>query len=145
MKMQRFIAGAIILCVMAAQSAFAQEYGPRGGYGRPGPGYQGQSYQGSGPEGWRGGPRGQWDHGRGYGPERRYEEYRGPVRGAGPYHDLYRGGYLPPYYRSRVYIVNDWRLHRLYAPPRGYYWAQVGGDYVLAAITTGVILSVLLR
>ena len=70
---------------------------------------------------------------------------RGEWRGAGPRHDIYRGGYLPPVYRSRTYIVDDWRGHRLSAPPRGYHWVQAGGDYVLAAIATGVILQILLN
>lgn len=65
-------------------------------------------------------------------------------RGAGPQHRLYRGGHLPPHYRSHIYVVNDWRGHRLHRPPPGYHWVQTGGDYVLAAIATGVILSILL-
>ncbi|MBV7534445.1 RcnB family protein [Duganella sp. sic0402] len=65
-------------------------------------------------------------------------------RGAGPRHNLYKGGRLPPEYRSRQYVVNDWRGHRLSAPPRGYHWVQTGSDYVLVAITTGVIASLLL-
>lgn len=65
-------------------------------------------------------------------------------RGAGPRHDLYKGGRLPPEYRSRQYVVNDWHSHRLSAPPRGYHWVQTGSDYVLVAITTGVIAGLLL-
>lgn len=41
-------------------------------------------------------------------------------------------------------MVDNWRAHRLSAPPRGYHWVQVGNDYVLAAIATGIIASVLL-
>jgi Ni/Co efflux regulator RcnB len=41
--------------------------------------------------------------------------------------------------------VNDWRSHRLSAPPRGYQWVQVGGDYVLVAIATGIIAQLLLN
>ena len=66
-------------------------------------------------------------------------------RGAGPDHAFYRGGRLPPEYRSRQYVVDDWRGHHLSAPPRGYHWVQAGGDYVLAAIATGVIASILLN
>ncbi|MYM73612.1 hypothetical protein GTP55_12785 [Duganella sp. FT109W] len=65
-------------------------------------------------------------------------------RGAGPRHDLRKGGRLPPEYRNRQYVVDDWRGHRLSAPPRGYHWVQTGGDYVLVAITTGIIASLLL-
>ncbi|MES2950820.1 MAG: RcnB family protein [Pseudomonadota bacterium] len=65
-------------------------------------------------------------------------------RGAGPDRMYYRGGRLPPEYRSRHYVIEDWRRHHLSAPPRGHQWVQSGGDYLLVAITTGVILSVLL-
>lgn len=65
-------------------------------------------------------------------------------RGAGPDHSYYRGEWMPPQYRTRQYIVEDWRGHRLSAPPRGYQWVQSGSDYVLVAIATGVILNLLL-
>ncbi|HZV93653.1 MAG TPA: RcnB family protein [Caldimonas sp.] len=65
--------------------------------------------------------------------------------GAGPDHNFYRGGYLPREYRSRQYVVDDWRGHHLRPPPRGYHWVQTGGDYVLAAIATGVITSIILN
>jgi Ni/Co efflux regulator RcnB len=55
-----------------------------------------------------------------------------------------RGGHIPPQYRSRQYVVNDWRGHHLHAPPRGYEWVQVGGDYVLVAVATGIIAQLLL-
>lgn len=35
----------------------------------------------------------------------------------------------------------DWRRHHLRQPPRGYHWVQTDGDYVLVAITTGIILQ----
>jgi Ni/Co efflux regulator RcnB len=56
-----------------------------------------------------------------------------------------RGGRIPAQYRSRQYVVNDWRGHHLHAPPRGYQWVQVGGDYVLVAIATGIIAQLLLN
>ena len=65
-------------------------------------------------------------------------------RGAGPRHDLYRGNRLPANYHHKQYVVDNWRSHRLSAPPRGYHWVQVGNDYVLAAVATGIIASVLL-
>jgi Ni/Co efflux regulator RcnB len=70
---------------------------------------------------------------------------RGNERGAGPNHSYYRGGRLPSEYRTRQYVVDDWRGHQLSAPPRGYHWVQTGGDYVLVAIATGVILQLLLN
>ncbi|SDY54591.1 regulator RcnB of Ni and Co efflux [Collimonas sp. OK242] len=65
-------------------------------------------------------------------------------RGAGPNHEFYRGQRLPPEYRDRQYVVDDWRGHHLRAPPRGYRWVQVGGDYVLVAISNGIILQLFL-
>jgi Ni/Co efflux regulator RcnB len=77
--------------------------------------------------------------GRANGRDRRDE------RGAGPDRAFYRGDRLPFEYRSKQYVVDDWRGHRLSAPPRGYHWVQTGGDYVLVAIATGVILQLLLN
>lgn len=68
---------------------------------------------------------------------RRYYNARGP--------EFRRGGRLPPEMRTHYYVVNDWRGHRLAAPPRGYHWVQVGPDYVLAAIATGIIANLILN
>jgi Ni/Co efflux regulator RcnB len=74
----------------------------------------------------------------------RSDDRRGYAYGArGP--EWRRGGHLPREYRSRQYVVNDWRGHHLSAPPRGQQWVQVGGDYVLASIATGVIVQLLLN
>jgi len=75
-------------------------------------------------------------------PEQRAEQR--DERGAGPSHAFHRGDRLPPEYRQNQYVVDDWRGHNLSAPPRGYHWVQTGGDYVLAAVATGVILQLLL-
>ncbi len=65
-------------------------------------------------------------------------------RGAGPRHDIYVGTRLPAYYRGPVYVVNDWRAHRLAVPPRGYHWVQTGADYVLIAVASGIIAQIVL-
>jgi Ni/Co efflux regulator RcnB len=58
------------------------------------------------------------------------------------YH-LRRGERLSHHYGHQV-VVNDWHRHRgLYAPHRGHHWVQVGGDYALVAIATGLIAYVL--
>jgi len=88
-------------------------------------------------------------------PDRRDEQFRAnnsrnnndahpDERGAGPDHEFRRGQRLPAEYRHRQYVVDDWRGHHLSAPPRGYHWVQTGGDYVLVAISTGIILQLLL-
>jgi Ni/Co efflux regulator RcnB len=72
-----------------------------------------------------------------------HNEYR-DGRGAGPDHAFYRGQRLPSQYHRRQYVVDDWNGHNLSRPPRGYHWVQTGGDYVLVAIATGVILQMML-
>jgi Ni/Co efflux regulator RcnB len=37
----------------------------------------------------------------------------------------------------------DYREHHLRAPPHGYEWRMVDGNYVLAAVATGIISSVI--
>ncbi len=37
----------------------------------------------------------------------------------------------------------DYRKHHLRAPPRGYEWHQVDGDYVMVAVATGLIASII--
>ena len=54
-----------------------------------------------------------------------------------------RGGRVPQDYRGPKYVVDDWRGHDLQPPPSGYQWLQIDGDFVLAAMTTGVITSIL--
>lgn len=65
-------------------------------------------------------------------------------RGAGPQHNYHKGGYVSREYRQRQYVVNDWHGRHLHAPPRGYQWVQTGPDYVLIAISTGLIAQIVL-
>jgi len=37
----------------------------------------------------------------------------------------------------------DYRAHHLNAPRRGYEWREVDGNYVMAAVATGVIASII--
>jgi len=74
--------------------------------------------------------------GRHNGYEQRYYNARSP--------EFRRGGHIPREYYNRQYYVNDWRGHHLSAPPRGYQWVQVGSDYVLIALATGLIANLIL-
>ncbi|RYY99566.1 MAG: hypothetical protein EOO24_17265 [Comamonadaceae bacterium] len=57
-----------------------------------------------------------------------------------------RGAYLPHEYRQQRYYVNDWHSHRgLYAPPHGHQWMQVGSEFVLVALATGLIANLLIQ
>jgi len=68
--------------------------------------------------------------------------YRNPYYRPG-YNAWRRGGYLPPSYRGRGYVVYDYGRYRLRHPPRGYYWYRSGSDFILAAIATGLIYEVI--
>jgi Ni/Co efflux regulator RcnB len=58
-------------------------------------------------------------------------------------HDEWRKGYHmhhDDWSRGRPV---DWRAHHLRAPPRGYEWREVDGNWVMAAAATGLIASVI--
>lgn len=109
----------IVSLLGTSTTVFAQQHRPDDDHGRP-------------PQ--HGGPRGHAYH------DADMHRAGGPV----PHEDWHRGDRLPAEYRDRNYVVDDWRGHHLQAPPRGYQWVGVNGDYVLTAIATGVIASVLL-
>jgi Ni/Co efflux regulator RcnB len=83
-------------------------------------------------------------HGHGHGPAPHEASVGGPG-GPVPHNDWHKGKRLPAEYRDRNYVVDNWHEHGLQAPPRGYQWVGVNGDYVLAAVATGVIANVLLN
>ncbi len=49
------------------------------------------------------------------------------------------------YSPRRHVVINNWHHHRLHRPPPGYHWVRNGnsGDYLLVALTTGVILNLM--
>jgi len=55
-----------------------------------------------------------------------------------------RGGHVPREYRGSSYVVTDWRSQHLRQPPRGYHYVRSdNGDFLLVAVTTGIIASIL--
>jgi len=68
----------------------------------------------------------------------RYDNSRHANRG----HHWARGQRLPPQYWSRGHYI-DYRRHHLRAPPRGYQWVQVDNDYVMVALASGLIASII--
>lgn len=56
-------------------------------------------------------------------------------------HRWNRGERIPPEYRDRQYIVEDWRDHHLAPPPRGAHWVGVNGGYYLVQ-PSGIVLNV---
>ncbi len=74
-----------------------------------------------------------------------YRDYRAPRGPAYGYQQnrWYRGATIPYQYRSGWY-VNDYNRYGWRQPPRGYgYYRTDTGDVVIAALATGVILSLL--
>lgn len=132
----RLLSASVAACMgLGSLAAFAQPgpppgHGPRDDRGR----YDNRGYDNRGHDNRR------YDDRRN---DRRYDQ-RGGYHGAGPNHNWVRGSRVPPQYRGYNYVVNDWRGHRLSAPPRGYQWIQNGNDYLLVAIATGVIASLVL-
>jgi len=88
---------------------------------------------------YRRGQRDQWRDQREYRHYPRgnaYGYYQQPRR-------WHRGAVIPHDYR-RSWYVNDYRRHGWGAPPRGYgYYRTDTGDIVIAALATGVILSLI--
>lgn len=57
---------------------------------------------------------------------------------------FHRGGYLPHNYRHSSYYVTNWNAYpALYAPPYGHQWVHVGNEFLLVAVTTGLIAHLL--
>jgi Ni/Co efflux regulator RcnB len=50
-----------------------------------------------------------------------------------------RGGH----YQGQREVVQDWHTRGLHQPPHGYEWVRDGDQYVLIAIGTGIIASVI--
>jgi len=137
-KSMAVVAAALAMC-MAAGSAFAQD---RHGDGRPGDGrYEQRDQRDQRDRNFdRHGPQGGYYRGNQDFRDGRQVDRRGFPQ---PHTEWRRGGRVPQEYRGRNYVVQDWRAYRLQQPPRGYQWVGVGGDFVLAAIATGVIANII--
>jgi len=59
---------------------------------------------------------------------------------AAPHPEWHKGAHIAQADWGRGQPV-DYNAHHLRAPPHGYEWRQVDGNYVLAAAATGIILS----
>ncbi|GBQ78818.1 hypothetical protein AA14337_1264 [Acetobacter malorum DSM 14337] len=131
MKTKFILALALGCFAVAAPQSYADPRGQGGPGGHGGPG---------GPGGGMGGPGGGRQHGnrgpnmgngRG-GPQQAYDMNRRWSRG-----ERYDGP------RESRWMVNDWRRQPgLWAPPSGYQWMRYGNQFLLTALTTGIIAGV---
>ena len=83
-----------------------------------------------------------WDDHRMDQRDGRWNDRRPEYNARGP--EFRRGGYIPHEYRGPRYVV-DYRTYHLAPPPRGQQWVQVGADYVLIAVATGLIANIILN
>jgi len=99
---------------------------------RPNPGGWNGGGQGGGGQ-WRGGNRGQWN-GRSRWGGRIGGFWWAGVQAPGGWNSyvrVKRGKRLPSYWVSPTYVINDWQMYGLGAPPSGYYWTRYYNDAVL--------------
>ncbi len=104
----------------------------------------GQDHQGPGMMGPAGQPPHNEDHGPQGGPgnmgyqDNHNDYHHGP---SGPNGHWARGDH---YNGSRVVIAHgDWNRYHLHAPPPGYEWVRSGDQFVMIAITSGIIASII--
>ncbi len=135
---QSLLAGAAALALMAGP-ALAQP-GPEQGHDQHG----GQQHdQGHGPQGGPGdhGPQGgPGDHGPQGGPNNYHHEdyHHGP---SGPHGQWARGDHFNG--TRRVIPHGDWNRYHLHTPPPGYEWVNYNGQFIMIAITSGIIASII--
>ncbi|MDE1160940.1 MAG: RcnB family protein [Acidobacteriaceae bacterium] len=72
-----------------------------------------------------------------------HDNHGGSPHGYVQHNDWHKGGRMPSGDWNRGARV-DYRSHHLNAPPRGYEWREVDGNYVLAGIATGIIASTII-
>ena len=121
--MKRLMIGVTVLALLASPAAIAQpdqHHGQRSEKQQ----HDGRQYHAK---------SGRWENGkhRGWGRERGHKYHWGRGQQMG-YYDWRRA--------ERV----DYRRYHLRQPPRGYEWRRSDDRYILAAVATGVIISVIL-
>ena len=95
---------------------------------------QGYSNNRGSDQNYRGSDQGQRDSGnhRGWGREQNSDH-------------RWRRGERVGYDNWRNARAVDYRQHHLRQPPRGYEWRESNGQYILAAVATGLIASIILN
>lgn len=68
----------------------------------------------------------------------------GSFKANGKSHDYRAGERLPSQYRSKSHYVDNYSQYHLRKPPAGHRWVRDdGGNFVLIAVTTGLITQIL--
>lgn len=172
MKASAIVSAAVAASLgLGSISAFAQDHGWRGrGHGQDPRAGGFEHRQQPQRQEWRGQQRGDWHRGdrapravhqqpqyqqRHWQPQyqaqyqHRYRNapyYAPRVAYAGAPRYYYVGDRLPGAYWRGMRVVNDWPAYSLYQPPYGYQWVQADtGEFILVALATGLIASLLLN
>lgn len=139
-----------IICAIAAASLGFSSLSFAQGYDRRGPDQEPQRMQQHGPRQMDQRDLNRFERRMDRSEDRRFDraemrrnDRQGFYNARGP--EFRRGGHIPREFRNRQYVVSDYRAYRLSAPPRGQQWVQVGSDYVMVAIATGLIASIVLN
>jgi Ni/Co efflux regulator RcnB len=135
----RKVLGTTATLALLAGPALAQPYqGGPGGGGQMAPQHQQQG----GPQGRpndQGGP-----NNRPGGPNSGPQHYSGGPGGPGYGHPPHSNGWRQgDHYNGSRVVVNDWHSRGLRQPPPGYEWVNSGGQFILIALTTGLIASII--
>jgi Ni/Co efflux regulator RcnB len=80
------------------------------------------------------------------GPEEQYAQHPPPPPHPEPQHDAYgppHGGWHEGDHYNGERETVDWHQHHLHQPPPGYEWVQSDNQFVLIAVTTGIIASII--
>lgn len=145
--MKRILAGALCLSLLGGTAAMAQSYGGYRDRDHDGRNDRYENDRGYRHDGGRYRDRDRDCRNDRYEDDRGYRHDRG--RGCGyaygqRRHHWQRGGYWRRDYGG--YYVSDYGRYRLRPPPRGYRWVRTNdGDYLMVAIATGIIASVILN
>lgn len=134
--MKKLTIGATILALLASPVAIAQPGGQRDHRGETAQ----RDHRSDGPN-----HGGQWRNGRWYHENGRYDNgrHRGWSRDRGHGYNWGRGqrmGYNDWRYAQRI----DYRHYNLRRPPRGYEWRRSDDRFLMVAIASGIIASVVL-
>ncbi|MBU6449249.1 MAG: RcnB family protein [Rhodospirillales bacterium] len=152
------LCGSTALAIMAGP-ALAQpapdQHQPNNAWTGPG-GQQAYHESQHGPMG-PGGQQPSHESQRGPGDQQAYHESQhGPMGPGGQQdeHSNYHHGPTGPHgrwargdhYNGQRYIVrhDDWDRYHLHAPPPGYEWVRSGDQYIMIAITSGIIASIII-
>jgi Ni/Co efflux regulator RcnB len=75
-----------------------------------------------------------------------YEQHPPPPMHQEPQHEAYgppHGGWHEGDHYNGGRETVDWHQHHLHQPPQGYEWVQSGNQFVMIAVTTGIIAGII--